>query len=156
LWWESDDGTPPLETAWDANHRFDEERVYRVTLTVRDDRGMSGTVTKEVSVSLAALVHPGWLLTLGWPVRVTGVVQNRSERGLEIVVKAKFYDVDGIRLSDGTVELTDLDPGEKAEFRIDASEYSTRISRATVEVDSFFSVCSSDRPVFGEARDRRS
>ncbi len=150
LRWEFDDGSPPLETAWDAHHRFDEERVYRVTLTVRDDRGVSGTVTKEVPVAMAAFVHPGWLLTLGYPARVTGVAQNRSDERLRsVVVKAKYYDADGVRLSDGTVEITDLDPGEKAEFSIAAVEYSTRIFHATVEVDSFSSDCPSGWPVYG-------
>jgi hypothetical protein len=150
LRWEFDDETPPLETAWDAHHRFDEEGVYRVTLTLRDDRGVTGTVTKVVPVALAAFVHPGWLLTLGWPARVTGVVQNRFNERLDfVVVKAKFYDADGVRLSDGTVEITDLEPGEKAEFSIAAVEYSTRIFYATVAVDSFSSDCPNGWPVFG-------
>jgi len=156
LRWEFDDETPPLETAWDAHHRFDEEGVYRVTLTLRDDRGVTGTVTKVVPVALAAFVHPGWLLTLGWPARVTGVVQNRFNERLDfVVVKAKFYDTDGVRLSDGTVEITDLEPGEKAEFSIAAVEYSTRIFYATVAVDSFSSDCPNGWPVFGgEETDR--
>ncbi len=156
LRWEFDDGTPPLEAGWDVHHRFGEERVYRVTLTVRDDRGVSGTVTKEVPVAMAAFVHPGWLLTLGWPARVTGVVQNRSDERLDsVIVKAKFYDADGVRLSDGTCEITDLDPGEKAEFSITAVEYSTRIFHATVEVDSFSSHCPNGWPVFDDdATDR--
>ena len=150
LRWEFGDGSPPLETAWDAHHRFDEEKVYRVTLTVRDDRGVSGTVTKDVPVAMAAFVHPGWQLTLGWPARVTGVVQNRFDERLDfVVVKAKFYDVDGIRLSDGTVEISDLGPGEKAEFSIAAVEYSTRIFHATVEVDSFSSDCPNGWPAYG-------
>jgi PKD repeat protein len=150
LRWEFGDGTPPLETAWEAHHRFDDEKVYRVTLTVRDDRGVSGTATKEVPVAMAAFVHPGWRLTLGWPARVTGVVQNRFDERLDsVVVKAKFYDADGVRLSDGTVEITDLEPGERAEFAITAEEYSTRIFHATVAVDSFSSDCPSGWPVFG-------
>lgn len=150
LRWEFGDDSPPLEAAWDAHHRFDEEKVYRVALTVRDDRGVSGTVTKDVPVAMAAFVHPGWLLTLGWPARVTGVVQNRFDERLDfVIVKAKFYDADGVRLSDGTAEITDLEPGEKAEFSITAVEYSTRIFHATVEVDSFSSYCPNGWPVFG-------
>jgi PKD repeat protein len=150
LRWEFGDDSPPLETAWDAHHRFDDEKVYRVTLTVRDDRGVSGTVTKDVPVAMAAFVHAGWQLTLGWPARVTGVVQNRFNERLEfVVVKAKFYDADGVRLSDGTAEITDLDPGEKAEFSITAIEYSTRIFHATVEVDSFSSYCPNGWPRLG-------
>jgi PKD repeat protein len=149
LRWEFDDGTPPLESVWDAHHRFDAEKVYRVTLTARDDRGVTGTATKEVSVALAAFVHPGWQLTLGWPARVTGVVQNRFDERLDsVIVKAKFYDADGVRLSDGTVEITDLEPGERAEFLIAAEEYSTRIFHATVAVDSFSGDCPSGRSVF--------
>jgi PKD repeat protein len=150
LRWEFDDGTAPLETAWDAHHRYDAEQVYRVTLTVRDDRGVSGTVTKEVPVTMAVLVHPGWQLTLGWPARVTGVAQNRSDERLDsVVVKAKFYDADGVRLSDGTIEITDLEPGERVEFAITAEAYSTRIFHATVAVDSFSSDCPNGWPIFG-------
>lgn len=150
LRWEFGDGTPPLEATWDAHHRFDVEKVYRVTLTVRDDRGVSGTLTKEVPIAMAAFVHPGWRLTLGWPARVTGVVQNRSDERLDsVIVKAKFYDVDGVRLSDGEAEITDLEPAEKAEFAITAEEYSTRIFHATVEVDSFSSDCPNGWPVLG-------
>ncbi len=149
LRWDFDDGTAPVETAWNATHRFDEEKVYRITLTVRDDRGVSGTVTKEVSVTMAAFVHPGWLLTLGWPAQVTGIVQNRSSKRLDIVVvKAKFYDADGVRLTDGIAEIADLEPGERAEFSIRAEEYSTRIFHATVAVDSFSSDCPYGVPVF--------
>jgi len=156
LRWEFGDDSPPLETAWDAHHRFDDEKVYRVTLTVRDDRGVSGTVTKDVPVATAAFVHAGWQLTLGWPARVTGVVQNRfSERLDFVIVKAKFYDVDGVRLSDGTAEITDLDPGEKAEFSITAIEYSTRIFHATVEVDSFSSSCPNGWPRLGDEQANR-
>ncbi len=151
LRWEFDDETPPLEAAWDVRHRFEEERVHRITLTVRDDRGVSGTVTKEVPVSMAVVVQPGWLLTLGWPARVTGIVQSRHDERLDsVVVKAKFYDVDGVRLSDGTVEISDLDPGEKAEFTVDATEYTTRIFHATVEIDSFSTACPHGRPVFSD------
>lgn len=150
LRWEFGDGTAPLETAWDARHRFDEEDVYRVTLTVRDDRGVNGTVTKEVPVAMAAFVHQGWLLTLGWPTRVTGIVQNRSdERLTSVIVKAKFYDADGVRLSDGICEISDLEPGEKAEFSIGAEEYTTRIFHAKVAVDSFVSECPNGWPMFG-------
>ena len=155
LRWEFDDGSPPLETGWDAHHRFDEERVHRVTLTVRDDRGVSGTVTKQVPVAMAAFIHPGWSLTLGYPAHVTGIVQNRSDKRLSsVTVKAKYYDADGVRLSDGTVEITDLDPGEKAEFSIAAVEYSMRIFHATVEIDSFFSDCPDHWPVYGGETER--
>ena len=121
-----------------------------MTLTVRDDRGVSGTVTKQVLVAMAPFIHPGWVLTLGYPARVTGIVQNRSDERLSsVIIKAKYYDADGVRLSDGTVEITDLDPGEKAEFSIAAVEYSTRIFHATVEVDSFFSDCPNHWPIYG-------
>ena len=139
--WEFDDETP-IETVWEALHRFEEEDVYHVTLTVTDSRGISGTITKEVPVAMAAEIYPNWQFTLGWPVRVTGIVANRADVRLDfVVVKAKFYDTNGIRISDGTVTLYDLEPGEKVAFSVDAIDYSAGIFHATVEVDSFVADC---------------
>lgn len=141
--WEFDDGTPP-DTAWDAWHRFDAADTYYVTLTVTDTRGVSGTVTKEVDVFPAVEIYPNWQLTLGWPIRVTGIVANRADVRLDsVVVKAKFYDVDGVRITDGTMKIADMEPGEKVAFTVDASEYSARIFHATVEIDSFVADCGS-------------
>ncbi|MBE0634705.1 PKD domain-containing protein [Candidatus Bipolaricaulota bacterium] len=139
--WEFDDGTP-LEIAWDTLHRFDDEDTYHVTLTVTDSRGIAGTVTKEVPVLLAAEIYPNWQLILGWPIRITGIVANRADVRLDsVVIKAKFYDVDGIRITDGIVTIDDMEPGEKVAFTVDASEYSARIFHATVEIDSFIADC---------------
>lgn len=124
-------------------HRFDEERTHRVTLTVTDSRGVSGTITKDVPVAMAAFVHTTWQLTLGYPPTVSGIVENRfTERLDEVVIRAKFYDVDGVRLTDGRIEIDDLDPGERAAFQVRAEEFMTRIFHATVEVESFAAECS--------------
>ncbi len=142
LRWEFDDGTPPEMATWSAWHRFTEEGTYSVTLTVTDSRGISGTVTHDVPVTMAVEIFPNWQLTLGWPMRVTGTVANRAAVKLTTaVIKAKFYDTDGVRISDGTVTLEDLDPGEMVAFTIEASEPSARIFHATVEVDSFTADC---------------
>jgi len=147
LLWEFDDGSSPVESFWDVLHRFGEERVHKVTLTVTDSRGVSGTVTKDVSIAMAAFVHSTWRLTLGYPPTVSGIVENRStERLDEVVVRAKFYDVDGVRLTDGRFEVTDLDPGERAMFEIEADEFSTRIFHATVEIEGFSAEC---EPLWG-------
>ena len=139
--WEFDDDTSS-DGSWNAWHRFEEADTYHVTLTVTDSRGVSGTVTKEVPVFLAAEVYPNWHLTLGWPVRITGIVANRADVRLNsVVVKAKFYDVDGVRITDGTVTLEDMEPGEKVAYTVDASEYSASIFHATVEIDSFVADC---------------
>jgi PKD domain len=139
--WEFDDQTP-IETVWEALHRFEEEDVYHVTLTVTDSRGMSGTITKEVSVKMSAEIYPNWQFTLGWPVRVTGIVANRADVRLDsVVVKAKFYDTKGIRITDGTVTLYDLEPGEKVAYTVEAADFSASIFHATVEIDSFVADC---------------
>ena len=140
--WEFDDGTLPETITWDAWHRFEEAGTYHVTLTVTDSRGVSGTVTQEVPVFLVAEIYPNWHFTLGWPVRITGIVANRADVRLHsVVIKAKFYDVDGVRMTDGTVTLTDMEPGEKVAYCVEASEYSARIFHATVEIDSFVADC---------------
>ncbi len=140
--WEFDDGTivDPAEPV--VSHRFPEEGTYYVTLTVTDACGVSGAVTRPIEVFLAAEVYPNWRLTLGWPIRVTGFVGNRSDVRLEtVVVKAKFYNIDGVRLSDGVTVLEDLDPGERVSYTIDAAEYHAGIFYATVEVDAFAADC---------------
>lgn len=140
--WEFGDGAPPVESTSEVIHRFGDEGTYPVCLTVIDTRGASGTVTKEVFAELAVLVQPTWKLFLGWPVRIDGIVENRfSERLDVVVIRAKFYGVDDVRLTDGTVEITDLEPGEKAAFDVTAQEYSAQICYATVEIESFVAEC---------------
>jgi len=142
LRWAFDDGTIVDTTEPVVTHRFTEAGTYYVTLTVIDTCGASGTVTQPVEVFLAAEVYPNWRLTLGWPIRVTGLAGNRSDVCLEtVVVKAKFYDIDGVRLSDGVTVLEDLDPGERVSYTIDAAEYHAGIFYATVEVDAFAADC---------------
>jgi PKD repeat protein len=146
--WEFDDGPAPVEAFWDVLHRFDEERTHHVTLTVTDTRGISGTITKNVPVELAAFVHSTWLLTLGYPPTVTGIVENRYEERLdEVVVRAKFYDADGVRLTDGRFTVADLDPGEQAAFEVEAEVFKPRIFYATVEIESFTAECSPVRGI---------
>ena len=71
-------------------------------------------------------------LTLGWPVEVTGEVENRSGSTLTtMTVKAKFYDADGVRLTDATAEIDEIEPGERVRFRIPAEEYSSEIFSAS-------------------------
>jgi hypothetical protein len=146
--WEFDDGTPPAETGGVAFHRFLEAGSYSVVLTVTDRRGVAGTTTKALIAELAAFVDPTWRLTLGYPPTVSGVVGNRSGVRLDAVtVRAKFYDFDGVRLSDGTFDVSDLEPGERARFEIDATEFLSRVFYATVEIESFQAACdASDSP----------
>jgi len=141
LSWEFGDGAAVNGYAWEVIHAFPEEGAYWVTLTVTDDRGVSGTATEAVSVIEAALVR-WWQLTLGFPQKVTGEVVNRHTETLQTVtVRAKFYDADGVRLTDGTVEITDLDPGEIARFTIEAREPSSQVFHSTVAVESFVADC---------------
>jgi len=141
LAWEFGDETGMDKTYWDTAHRFEEEGTYLVTLVATDDRGITGTVSKDVPVYPAAFIRT-WDLTLGFPVKVTGEVENRYTQNLQtITVKAKFYSVDGLRLTDGTVEISDLEPGERALFTVTAQEYSSRIFHATVAVESFAADC---------------
>lgn len=143
--WEFEDGSPPLDAFGDVVHLFPEDGRYRVTLTVTDSRGISGTTTRDVDVALAAFIHSTWTLTLGYPPTVSGIVENRYVERLEqVVVRAKFYDADGVRLTDGRFEVTDLDPGEQAAFEIHAEIFRPRIFHATVEVESFEAECAPD------------
>lgn len=143
LYWEFGDGTVEEKSPWEVvSHSFAKEGTYQVTLVVTDDRGVSGTVTKAVSVIEAAVIR-SWDLTRGWPVEVTGEVMNRYTEPLHTVtVKAKFYDVDGVRLTEGTVEISELEPGERARFTVTAQGHSSEIFYATVFVESFATDCS--------------
>ena len=139
--WQFDDVTNVDQYSPDIIHRFAKEGTYYVTLTVTDDRGVSGTVSKNVHISPAAFIRT-WSLALGFPVQVTGEVENRCTHTLPTVtLKAKFYDADGLRLTDGSVVINDLEPGERAAFTVKASEYSSRVFYATVSVESFTVDC---------------
>ncbi len=139
--WQFGDGTSSTDYSPSVLHRFTEEGTYFVTLIATDDRGVSGTLSKEVHVQPAAFIRT-WNLTLGFPVQVTGEVENRCDETLPtVILKAKFYDADGLRLTDGTVVINDLEPGERAAFSVKASQYSSRIFYATVAVESFTVDC---------------
>jgi len=141
LSWEFGDDTAMRDYAWEVVHSFPAEGTYWVTLTATDDRGVSGTVTEEVQAIEVALIR-SWQLTLGFPQKVTGEVVNRHSETLQTVtVKAKFYNVDGVRLTDGAAEVADLEPGEVVRFTIEAEEPSTGVFYATVSVESFTSDC---------------
>jgi PKD repeat protein len=141
--WDFGDGTPSVHSeGGDVLHRFPAEGEYRVCLTVTDSRGVAGTITKPMNVALAAFVHSTWTLTLGYPPTVRGIVENRSDRTLRsVVVRARFYDADEVRISDERQEILDLDPGEKAAFEIQATGQLARIFYAAVDVASFESDC---------------
>lgn len=149
LEWEFDDGAEPIAAISNGYHRFDAEGLYAVTLTAIDSRGVAGTITKQVPIALAAFVHSTWRLTLGYPPTVAGIVENRYTQRLNaVVVRAKFYDADGIRLTDGRFEIIDLDPGEKAAFEVRAEEFNSRIFHATVDIEWFSADCLPPDPVF--------
>lgn len=148
--WEFGDGTPAGETGGVAAHRFLEAGSYSVVLTVTDRRGVAGTTTKVVIAEPAAFVDPTWRLTLGYPPTVSGVVGNRSGVRLnEVTVRAKFYDFDGVRVSDGTFDVSGLEPGERARFEMDATEFLSRVFYATVEIESFQAACDAPDPSGG-------
>ena len=155
--WQFDDGSSNDNYYSDVVHVFPKEGPYFVTLVVTDDRGVSGTVSKEVNVQPAAFIRT-WNLTLGFPVQVQGEVENRCSYTMpEVTVKAKFYDTDGLRLTDGTVVIDALEPGERAAFTVKASESSSRIFYATVAVESFTVDCPEifyPVPMAGNASDR--
>ena len=155
--WQFDDGSSGEKYYSDVVHVFPKEGTYFVTLVATDDRGVSGTESKNVHVQPAAFIKT-WNLTLGFPVQVTGEVENRCDYALPTVtIKAKFYDADGLRLTDGTVVINDLESGERAAFTVKASEYSSRIFYATVSVESFTVDCPEifyPTPMEGNAPDR--
>jgi hypothetical protein len=142
--WDFGDGTPPVEALGVANHRYEGAGSYAVVLTVTDRRGVAGTATKWMVADLAAFVDPTWTLTLGYPPTVSGVVGNRSDVRLDqVVVRARFYDADGVRLGDGRSVIDDLEPGEHARFEIETREFAPRVFYASVDVESFVAACSS-------------
>lgn len=154
LSWEFGDGTSTEESYWEVTHRFAEEGTYPVTLIATDDRGVSGTVTKNVLVAAAALIRD-WQLTLGVPVKVTGEVVNRYSRKLQAVtIKAKFYNADGVRVTQATTEIDDLEPGEIVRFTIAVQEHAFEIFYAKVSVLSFSSDCPNVMHTVYDATDR--
>ena len=108
---------------------------------VTDDRGIAATTAQEVDVVETVAVR-SFQLVPGWPARVVGEVENRSGYVLlSMTLQAKFYDADGVRLTDATTDITGIDPGERVRFSVPAEEYSSEISSASVVVQSFAADC---------------
>jgi len=139
--WTLGDGTVVEDYGGQIAHRFAAAGTYQVALTVTDDRGASASTTKTVDAIEVAMIR-SFKLTLGWPVEVTGEVENRSGSTLTTVtVKAKFYDADGVRLTDATAEIDEIEPGERVRFRIEAEEYASEIFSASAAIQAFTADC---------------
>jgi len=143
--WEFGDGTTEVTPfGWDVVHEYEMPGPVEVRVTATDSRGHRGATTLAFDVYEAAFVRE-WSLTLGFPVRVSGVVESRHHETLdEVVVRAKFYDPDSIRVTQGETTIFGLTPGEQSYFEIRAEEYSPWIFYADVEVARFSTVCSLD------------
>lgn len=143
--WDFGDGTTvKTPFGWDVIHEYTEEGPVEVRVTAIDSRGNRGSATAAVNVIAAAFVRE-WSLTLGFPVRVSGVAENRYSEILdEVVVRAKFYDTAGVRFTQGEVTILGLAPGEQAYFEIKAEEYSPWIFYADVGIARFSTNCALD------------
>ena len=125
---------------WFPDHTYKEEGIYTVSLTVIDDRRLSATVTKEVPVFYPAVIQ-AWHLNRGSLVSVTGLVENRDSRVMYLRLKAKFYDEEGVRVTEGYDEFY-LDPGTRTTFSITPEDSSFEIFSADVFISFFdFPVC---------------
>lgn len=140
--WDFGDGSQ-AEGTGPLTHRFAQPGTYAVSLTVTDQRGVAGTVTRHLVVEPAASVDPTWRLTLD-PPTVTGVVGNRSSWTLaEVVVRVRFLDPDGVRLGERRCVVRGVEPGERVRFalELEASEFAPRVFFALVDVESFQAEC---------------
>ena len=140
--WDFGDGTiERIPFGWGVVHQYETSGPVEVRVDAIDARGNRGVATLAIDVYEAAFVRE-WSLTLGFPVRASGVVENRHDRTLdEVVIRGKFYDTAGVRFTQGDVTLFSLDPGEQAYFEVTADEYSPWIFYADVEIASFSTDC---------------
>jgi len=140
--WDFGDGTiEKTPFGWYVVHQYDTAGPVEVRVSAIDSRGNRGVATLAMDVYEAAFVRE-WSLTLGFPVRVSGVVENRHDQTLdEVVVRGKFYDTAGVRFTQGDVTIFSLAPGEQAYFEVKADEYSPWIFHADVEIASFSTDC---------------
>ncbi len=140
--WEFGDASAPQEAFGLVAHRYAGPGTYAVTLTVTDDRGVRGTATRFIDVKVGAFIDPTWQLVLGYPPTLRGVVGNALDVPLrEVVVRVRFYDPDGLRLGEGHARVTDLAPGERARFAVEAEAFIERVYYARVDVASFVAAC---------------
>ncbi|MBN1858719.1 PKD domain-containing protein [Candidatus Bipolaricaulota bacterium] len=150
--WDFGDGsstTTPF--GWDVVHEYEEAGDVDVRVTVIDSRGKRGIATLAMEVYEPVFVRE-WSLTLGFPVRVSGVAESRHDEVLdEVVVRAKFYDTAGIRFTQGEAIILGLEPGEQAYFEVKAEEYSPWIFYADVGIAQFSTTCVLD-PFESETR----
>ena len=139
--WRFDDGAVNKDSYGQMSHRFSTPGSHTVSLTITDDRGGSATASKDIVVVEAATVR-SFRLVSGWPVRLIGEVENQSGFPLRsVTVQAKFYDADGVRLTEAVTDVSALDPGERVRFSVSVEEYAGEISSASAAIQSFAVDC---------------
>ncbi len=140
--WDFDDGTKADDYYGWISHRYATAGAYTVSLTVTDDRGVKAT--HEQSVIVAPVVELGDVtFTSGYPSRAVGEIRNLSTLFLySASIKVKFYDQEGVRVAETTVDVESIDPGERVRFVAEAPSDVGPIATASAFIQSFAPECS--------------
>jgi PKD repeat protein len=151
--WDFGDGTKVDDYYGWVTHRYASAGAYTVSLTVTDDRGVKAS--HEQSVVAAPVVELGDVIfTSGYPSRAVGEIANVSSLFLYYAsIKVKFYDREGVRVGETTIDVQSIDPGERVRFAAEAPLDVGPISAASAFIQSFAPECSGGPipvPVYGD------
>jgi len=140
--WDFGDGAQADDYYGWMSHRYDEPGTYTVSLTVTDDRGAKATAEQVTAVTPVVELRDVEFVS-GYLPRAVGEVVNQSPYFLySVVVKAKFYDQEGIRVAETVVDITSIDPGERVRFVAEAPQKIGAIASAVASIQSFAAECS--------------
>jgi PKD repeat protein len=140
--WDFGDGTTLDDYYGWATHRYAEPATYTVSLTVTDDRGVKATTEQHVVVGPVVELRDV-TFSSGYPSRAEGTLANVSSYFLySASIKVKFYDAEGVRVAETTVDVLSIDPGERVRFIAEAPSDVGSVVSASAFIQSFAAECS--------------
>ncbi len=104
-----------------VEHRFREEGLYEVTLTVTDDQGLVDIAKTElrVGISFPLDVLEWHFVNAYYGVEVNGRVRNIGQRTIDTGrITVRFYDSTGEFIAEASDYVHNLAPNQEADFTI--------------------------------------
>ncbi|MDD5265170.1 MAG: PKD domain-containing protein [Candidatus Bipolaricaulis sp.] len=145
--WDFGDGETADDYGGWVSHIYAEEGTYTVRLTVTDDRGLTASTEQSLEIAYPAVIGDD-VVASGAPSRAVGEVDNRSGFFLlSVTIKVKFYDADGVRIGEGTTNVTEIDAGERVRFTVEGPSYPDVVASVRASVTAYVTECSGTYPV---------
>lgn len=145
--WDFGDGETADDYGGWVSHFYAEEGTYTVRLTVTDDRGLTASTEQSLDIAYPAVIGDVSIVS-GSPWHAVGEVENRSDSLLvSVTIKVKFYDSDGVRIGEGTTDVTEIEAGEHVRFTVEGPSYPDVVSSVHASVTAYVTDCSGTYPV---------